>query len=84
MFITRGHFLSPYCLVYKDGKTVTNLQSVDTDLMVAIRVVGFDPEDKSAMLDLVKIDEIKFNIFSMSSMVQDLLPKDAIKVSLEE
>lgn len=81
MFITKGHFLSPFTIVYKDEQPVGMLHSVDTDLCVAIRIVGFEEDEdgqKNPVLDLVKIDKVMFSTIGMSSQIKDLLPKDAL------
>lgn len=81
MFITKGHFLSPYVRVLKDGEILGMLYSVDTDLMVAIRIVGFDEEDETPLLDLVKVDDIQFLTDGMPSHLKDLLPKEFKTIS---
>jgi hypothetical protein len=81
MFITKGHFLSPYAKVYKDGEILGMLHSVDTDLLVAIRIVGFEQNEQnegSAILDLVKIDKVAFSTQGMPSQIKELLPKDVL------
>ena len=84
MFITKGHFLSPFVRVLKDNKVLGMLYSVDTDLMVAIRIVGFDEKDETPLLDLVKVDDIQFITDGMPSHVQDLLPPNFKIYSSEE
>ena len=76
MFITKGHFLSPFVRVIRGGKPMDMLHSVDTDMLVAIRVVGFDKDNETPILDLVKVDEIQYLTARMPSHLQDLLPKD--------
>lgn len=84
MFITKGHFLSPFVRVMKNGKQISMLQSVDTDLMVAIRVAGYDEDNETPLLDLVKVDEVQYITSRMPSQLQDLLPEGAILITEEE
>lgn len=74
MYITEGHFLSPFIVVLKDGEQVRMLKSVDTDLKIGIRVVGFDPEDGSMLTDLIKVDEIIFVKDRIPDNLQELIP----------
>jgi hypothetical protein len=74
MYITEGHFLSPFIVVLKDGKPVGMLKSVDTDLKVGIRVVGFDPEDGLMLTELIKIDEVVFITNRMPNNLRELIP----------
>lgn len=84
MFITKGHFLSPYTRVMKNGKSISLIQSVDTDLMVCIRIVGFDEVDETPILDLIKIDKVAFITEGMPGHLLDLLPDDIEKYDTEE
>lgn len=84
MFITKGHFLSPFIRVLKNGQPLNMLHSIDTDLLVAIRVVGFDGDEETPLLDLVKVDEVQFVTDKMPSQLQDMLPEGCTKVTLEE
>lgn len=76
MFITKGHFLSPFTVVIKDNKEVGMLHSVDTDMLVAIRIVGFDENDKTPLIDLVKVDKVFFKTENMPSHLSDLIPNN--------
>ena len=74
MFITTGHFLSPYTKAYDEGGNIIGrLQAVDTDLMVGMRLVGFDPETGEANLDLVKVSKIVFS--DIPEPLGDMLPE---------
>lgn len=84
MFITKGHFLSPFIRAYKKEKQLTMLHSIDTDLMAAIRIVGFDQDEQTPVLDLVKIDKVHFVTDQMPSHIQDLIPDGFELVSEEE
>ena len=80
MYITEGHFLSPFIVVLKDGEPVGRLISVDTDLKAGIRIVGFDPEDGSPLTDLVAVDEVIFITEDMSDDLQNLIPEGFRKI----
>lgn len=84
MFITKGHFLSPYARAYKNEKLLKSLHSLDTDLMVAIRIVGFDEQENTPILDLVKVDKIVFAINNMPSQLEDLLPNNFERIEEKE
>lgn len=73
MFITKDHFISPFARVIKNKKIQSMLQAVDTDLMVATRVVGMD-NDGQPIIDLVKVDKVCFITEGMPSHLQDLIP----------
>lgn len=74
MYISQGHFLTPFIVVLKDGKPVGRLIAVDTDLKVGIRLVGFDPEEGLPITDLVEVDEITF-VSDMPEDLRDLIPE---------
>jgi len=82
MFICQGHFLADYLIILKDGKPVGRVISVDTDLMVVERLVGFDPEDGNPLTDLIKIDQVLFKS-NMPEILKDLLPTDAVFVEVK-
>lgn len=84
MYIQNGHFLSPYLLVLRDGKSCSRLVSVDTDLMIGVRLVGFDPETGEQLTDLVKIDKVMF--VNLPEGLRDLIPDgfEIVKTSEEE
>lgn len=84
MFITKGHFLSPFVQVIKNGKPLKLIHSIDTEMLVAIRVVGFESETEAPILDLVKVDEVQFVSDRMPSQLQELLPEGCTIVSEEE
>jgi len=77
MYICRGHFLSPYVVALVDGKPVERLIAIDSDLMVAQRLVGFNPEDGSEVTDLVKIDEIMVSS-DLPDAIVNLLPEGCL------
>lgn len=84
MFITKGHFLSPFVRVIKNGNPLGMLYSVDTDLLVAIRIVGFDEDTEAPLFDLVEVDEVQFIVDEMPENLRELLPLDFKAVSLDE
>ena len=61
MNITPYHFFSKHTIVMKDGKPLGMVQSVDTDLMVAAILSGYDFDNKQDLLELVRVDEICFS-----------------------
>lgn len=73
MYICEGHFLADFILILKDGKPVGNLMAVDTDLLVAKRLVGFDPETGEPISDLIKVDQVMF-AESMPNNLKNLIP----------
>ena len=75
MYICNGHFLAPNMVVIKDNKPCERLMAVDTDLLVAVRLVGYDPEDGSDLIDLVKVDNIFFIKKNMPPGLIDLIPE---------
>ncbi len=78
MYISEGHFLSPYIIVLKDGEPVGRLLSVDTELKIANRLVGFDQVSGAPITDFVKIDQVKFLTDQMPETLKDLLPADLV------
>lgn len=84
MFITTGHFLSPFTMVLRKEKVLGLVHSVDTDLMVAIRIVGFNSEEETPILDLVSVDYVCFITTGMPGHLEDLLPDGIDTYSREE
>ena len=82
MYICQGHFLAPHIIVIKDNVPVARIMSVDTDLMVAERLVGFDPEDGQPLVDLIKIDQVIFKS-DMPPGLKDLLPIGTVLVEFK-
>lgn len=83
MYICQGHFLAPHVIVIKDGQPLGRLVSVDTELMVAQRLVGFDAESGEAFTDLVKVDQVVFNA-EIPVGLKDLLPQGTVLVNLKK
>jgi hypothetical protein len=69
-----GHFLERYVVVVKNGKPIERLLAVDTDLLVAQRVVGFNQSNGELLTDLTKVDEVLFHTDEMPEELKDLLP----------
>ena len=84
MFITKGHFLSPYTRVVKNDEVLSFIHSIDTDLSVCIRIVGFDEADQTPLLDLIKVDLVYFVTEGMPSQLLDLIPEDLIRYKTDE
>ncbi len=75
MYITAGHFLAPYIIVLKDGEPIGRVIAVDTELLVAQRLVGFDSETGAELTDLVKVDQVKFLTEQIPAGLKDLVPQ---------
>lgn len=82
MYICQGHFLADYILVIKDEKPLGRIISVDTDLLVAERLVGFDPETGGPLTDLIKVDLVVFRS-DIPAGLKDLLPVGSVLVELK-
>jgi hypothetical protein len=74
MYIAQGHFLSPFVVVLKDGRPIDRLMSIDTDLMVGTRLVGYDSNDGLPIIDLVVVDKVAFVIKDMPEDLLDIIP----------
>lgn len=74
MFFSENHFLLPHIHVVVDGKICKRLTGVDTRLMVATRLVGFDPQFGRPIIDLVKVDKVFVDLGTMPEGLKDLLP----------
>ncbi len=74
MYITEGHFLSPFIVILRDGKKIGRILSLDTDLKVGIRLTGFDPDDGSPITDLVAFDEVIFVTEDMPEELKSIIP----------
>jgi hypothetical protein len=74
MYITQGHFLSPFTVVIKDDKPINRLMAIDTDLMVVTRLVGYDPDDGLPIIDLVTVDKVLFVTEGMPQNLLDIIP----------
>lgn len=82
MYICQGHFLADHIVIMKDDRPVGRIMSVDTDLLVAERLVGFDPEDGQPLVDLIKIDQVLFKS-TIPNGLKDLLPLDVSFVEIK-
>lgn len=82
MYICQGHFLAPHVIVVKDGLPLGRLVAVDTDLMVAERLVGFDSETGEPLTDLVKVEQVVFKS-DIPPGLKDLLPTGTVLVELK-
>lgn len=74
MYICSGHFLAGHIAVLKDKNPLQSLRAIDTDLMVAQRVVGYDPKTGEELTDLVKVDEVIFIDNNLPKELKDLIP----------
>lgn len=82
MYICQGHFLAPYVIVIKDDQPLGRLVSIDTELMVAQRLVGYQQDTGESITDLVKVDKVFFST-TIPANLKDLLPKGATLVTLK-
>ena len=83
MYICEGHFLASYVIVIKDGNPMGKLVAIDTDLLVAQRLVGFDTETGERFTDLVKVDQVVYSSAIPEDM-KDLLPVGSVLVELKK
>jgi len=63
-------------VVLKDDMPIGNLLAIDTDLMVAERLMGYDPQTGHPISDLVKVDKIMFVEKGMAEGLADLIPDE--------
>ena len=86
MYICRGHFLAPYAVAIVDGKPLNRMIAVDSDLMVAQRLVGYNSDTGEEITDLVRIDNFFFISNGMPEGLKDLIPEgfEIIEASAEE
>lgn len=75
MFISENHFLLPFTMASADSKIIKRLMGVDTELMVGMRLVGYDSGTGRPVIDLLKIDGVYLDIGSMPEGLSDLLPE---------
>lgn len=76
MYICRGHFLAQYAVALgADGKAISHMIAVDTELMIAQRLTGFDPENGKEITDLVKVTKVFLVENDMPDSLIRLLPE---------
>lgn len=76
MWICENHFLSPFVVVKVNGEELNRVMGVDTELMVAMRLVGYEPENMRPIVDLIKVDGVEFRLDEMPEGIKDLLPNE--------
>lgn len=84
MYITMDHFLSPFIAIIKDNELVERILAVDTELLVAVRLSGFDNESGQPQTDLIKIDEVIFLKDKIPENLKYLLGSKLLLTSDEE
>lgn len=76
MYIFNGHFLSPYAKIFKNGEVVGRIIGVDTELMVAQRLIGYDPNTGAEICDLIKVDEVKIDTELLPDYLKEMIPEE--------
>lgn len=82
MYIPTGHFLSDYVVCISSNKFLAKITSVDTDLMVATRITGFDQNKGEPIIDLIKIDYVFFDLKDMTGVAKEILPEESDTIRL--
>lgn len=73
MYVPEGHFLAPHIAATNEGELCQRLIAVDTDLMVGVRLTGYDHNTGDQIIDLIKVDKVFF--VNVPPGLKDLVPE---------
>lgn len=79
MYICMGHFLETRVKIFKNGALCGKILSVDTDLMIAVQICGYNPTTGQPLTELIVIDQIDFDKNGLDPDVAEQIPDFIIR-----